>query len=93
MPTRVFCGQRYSKLRAVGVFVVLNLFGAGAHAGPATLWHDWLEPHSAQTLAFERFPFAQPLYILYSSGTTGIPKCIVHSAGGTSSDQRTGLVQ
>ncbi len=28
-------------------------------------------------------PFAHPLYIMYSSGTTGMPKCIVHSAGGT----------
>jgi acetoacetyl-CoA synthetase len=34
-------------------------------------------------VTFERLPFAHPLYILFSSGTTGIPKCIVHSAGGT----------
>jgi acetoacetyl-CoA synthetase len=33
--------------------------------------------------AFERFPFAHPVYILYSSGTTGAPKCIVHGSGGT----------
>ena len=32
---------------------------------------------------FERLPFAHPLYILFSSGTTGVPKCIVHRAGGT----------
>ncbi|MBX3576484.1 MAG: acetoacetate--CoA ligase [Rhizobiaceae bacterium] len=37
----------------------------------------------AGDLTFERLPFAHPLYILFSSGTTGIPKCIVHSAGGT----------
>ncbi|RYE75441.1 MAG: acetoacetate--CoA ligase, partial [Hyphomicrobiales bacterium] len=34
-------------------------------------------------LVYERLPFAHPLYILFSSGTTGVPKCIVHSAGGT----------
>jgi acetoacetyl-CoA synthetase len=34
-------------------------------------------------LAFERLPFAHPVYILFSSGTTGVPKCIVHGAGGT----------
>ena len=32
---------------------------------------------------FERLPFDHPLYILFSSGTTGVPKCIVHGAGGT----------
>lgn len=34
-------------------------------------------------LTFEQLPFSQPLFILYSSGTSGPPKCIVHSAGGT----------
>ena len=46
------------------------------------LWDDWLlDPSSSIT--FEQLPFDHPLYILYSSGTTGKPKCIVHGQGGT----------
>ena len=46
----------------------------------AVLWQDWLEP--ATTPTYAPLPFDHPLYILYSSGTTGLPKAIVHRAGG-----------
>ncbi|MBC7212932.1 MAG: acetoacetate--CoA ligase, partial [Pseudomonas sp.] len=47
---------------------------------PTTLWADYFTPGG--TPAFTALPFDHPLYILYSSGTTGVPKCIVHRAGG-----------
>ncbi|MCW8908002.1 MAG: acetoacetate--CoA ligase [Sedimenticola sp.] len=37
----------------------------------------------AQEISFRQLPFDHPLYIMFSSGTTGVPKCIVHGAGGT----------
>lgn len=44
---------------------------------------DFVAPFTVGEIDFRRLPFNHPLYILYSSGTTGIPKCIVHGAGGT----------
>ncbi len=46
-----------------------------------TCWDDFYQAEGEPS--FTPVPFEQPLYILYSSGTTGVPKCIVHGAGGT----------
>ncbi len=49
----------------------------------ATTLDALIAPHAPQPVTFERLPFNHPVYIMFSSGTTGIPKCIVHGAGGT----------
>jgi acetoacetyl-CoA synthetase len=50
----------------------------------AVTWEELLAPYrAAEHPPYRRLPFDHPLYIMFSSGTTGLPKCMVHSAGGT----------
>ena len=76
-----------AKLPTVRRTIVVDYLGgaeAVASAVPdARTLAATLAAHDEKPLTFARLPFAHPLYILFSSGTTGIPKCIVHSAGGT----------
>jgi acetoacetyl-CoA synthetase len=48
----------------------------------ATIWEAFLTEGAGGQLEFERVPFGHPLWVLYSSGTTGLPKAIVQSQGG-----------
>lgn len=82
--------QLIEQLPSVRTSIVVNhlsdySFDAGADNGSPgymqTEWETIMQTNSA--LTFSPLPFDHPLYILYSSGTTGKPKCIVHGAGGT----------
>ncbi|MDP6684359.1 MAG: acetoacetate--CoA ligase [Candidatus Marinimicrobia bacterium] len=49
----------------------------------SVLYDDFISGKTSDAIEYNQLPFDHPLYIMYSSGTTGLPKSIVHSAGGT----------
>jgi len=70
-----------SGLASVERCVVIPYLGTQPATGTAL--EDFVAPFAARDIAYEPVEFDHPLYVLYSSGTTGVPKCIVHGTGGT----------
>ena len=75
-----------ARLPSLRSCVVVPYVGDGASTGEidrAVTWEAFNAPFAAAEIDFRRTAFGHPLFIMFSSGTTGVPKCIVHSAGGT----------
>lgn len=79
-------GQIISQLPSVQKIVVVPYTSQQPDIGNlpnAIMIDDFASSESGLDITFEQLPFDHPVYIMYSSGTTGVPKCIVHGAGGT----------
>jgi acetoacetyl-CoA synthetase len=74
---------------------VIHLRHVDAAAAPpvprALDWHELLAAPAPAPLVFEQLPFDHPLWVVYSSGTTGLPKALVHGHGGVTLELHKGL--
>ena len=75
--------QRLPSLEKVVIVPYASMAPSLDGLANAILLGDFVAPFKPGPIDYARLPFDHPLYILYSSGTTGVPKCIVHGAGGT----------
>ncbi len=75
-----------AKIPSIERVVIVPFINAAANLSGlkgASLWAEFLAADGGPSPPYESVPFDHPLYIMYSSGTTGVPKCIVHGQGGT----------
>ena len=83
---RIDCRDKLAEvvaaLPSVRRTVVLPYGGVEAGVPGTTTWAEWTGAHRGAEPEFAQLPFDHPWYVLFSSGTTGVPKCIVHRTGG-----------
>lgn len=72
-----------NKIESIEKVIVINKIGSQIEKFNNSVSAKTLENNDADSIEFVQLPFDYPVYIMYSSGTTGVPKCIVHGAGGT----------
>lgn len=76
-----------AKLTSLRHVILIPLLGSSPTAArqisSAISWNDAIAPFAPQKINFVQLPFDHPIYIMFTSGTTGKPKCFVHGAGGT----------
>jgi len=83
LPSEVKLKEIIAALPSLENTVIVPFIDARCDMPNAERLPDVLSRFAPRDIPFKRLPFAHPLYIMFSSGTTGAPKCIVHSAGGT----------
>ena len=72
-----------TSLKTLKKVIAIDFLNTDTTIEKVDVWEKTISKIKTKELKFVRVPFKSPLYIMYSSGTTGKPKCIVHSIGGT----------